>query len=66
VILQETHETSILDGDREKLNSVSTFSDFVEVDAGVLTCEQQTIDDILGQHVSCECGRYSFRRKRWG
>jgi hypothetical protein len=50
-----------LDGDWEELNSVSTFSDFVDVDAGVLTCEQQTIDDILDQHVSCECRRYSFR-----
>jgi hypothetical protein len=52
VILQETHENSMLDADWEQLNSGSTFSKFVEVDAGVLTCEQQTVDDDLDQHVS--------------
>jgi hypothetical protein len=47
VILQETHKTSILDADWVHLNSGSTFiSDFVEVDAGVLTCEWQKIDDV--------------------
>jgi hypothetical protein len=50
-ILQETQETSILDADWEQLNSGSTFSDFVEVNEGVLTCEQQTTDDVLDQHV---------------
>jgi hypothetical protein len=52
VILQETHENSMLDADLEQLNSGSTFSKFEEVDAGVLTCEQQTVDDVLDQHVS--------------
>jgi hypothetical protein len=43
-----------LDADCEQLipNSDSTFNDFVEVDAGVLTCEQQTTEDVLDQHVS--------------
>jgi hypothetical protein len=64
VILQETHESSILDADWEHHNSVSTFSNFVEVDAGVLTCEQ-TIDDVLDQHVSHVSEGGSFRQ-RWG
>jgi hypothetical protein len=48
----EIHNNSILDADWEQLNSGSTFSIFVEVDAGVLTYEQQTIDDVLDQHAS--------------
>jgi hypothetical protein len=52
VILQETPKTStsIMDANWEQLNSGSTFSNFVEVDAGVLTCEQQTTDNVLDQH----------------
>jgi hypothetical protein len=46
VILQETHDTPILDADWEQLNSGSTFSNFVEVEAGVLTCEQHTINNV--------------------
>jgi hypothetical protein len=52
VILQETCKTSILEAYWEQLNSGSTFRDFIEVDSGVLTCEQQTIYDVLDQHVN--------------
>jgi hypothetical protein len=39
-----------MDANWEQLNSGSTFSNFVEVAAGVLTCEQQTTDNVLDQH----------------